>query len=161
MKNWRIFAVILTIPFLLTGVFFLSGCSTPPANAVFTQFDITQAEWSINSTPTYNNFRTLGFVTVETTLTGTSDSNGRISWNGNDITYSGLIQKAKTLNADAVINIVIDTVDTKEIITTGGRVEKKYTRKRTATGLAIKYLEWRTLVSKINPLPYELRLTFI
>ena len=147
MKNWKqgIFTVIITVVLLLTGVFFFSGCSTPKTSNV--QFDISQAEWSINTTPHYNNFRTLGFVSIEATLTGTKDSNGNISWQGNDITYSGLIEKAKTLNADAVINIVIDTVDTEETTMTGGRVSKKYSRKRTATGLAIKYLEWRSSVS--------------
>ena len=145
MKIWKQenSAAVIAVSFLLTGVFFFSGCSTPPQATTFVQFDISQAEWSITSNPTYNNFKTLGFVSVETTLTGTADSSGRILWHGNDITYSGLIERAKSLNADAVINIVIDTIDTEETSTTGSRVTKKYTRKRTATGLAIKYLEWR------------------
>jgi uncharacterized protein YbjQ (UPF0145 family) len=148
MKSWKqgTFASIITIALLLTGVFFFSGCSTP-SPAAFAQFDISQAEWSINSTPNYNNFRALGFVSIEATLTGTKDSNGRILWQGDDITYFGLIEKAKTLDADAVINIVIDTVDTKETIKNGNKVSEIYTRKRTATGLAIKYLEWRPSMS--------------
>ena len=143
MKNRKhgVFAAVTTIALLLTGVFFFSGCSTPKTSNV--QFDISQAEWSINTTPHYNNFRTLGFVSIEATLTGTKDSNGNISWQGNDITYSGLIEKAKTLNADAVINIVIDTVDTEETAKTGNKISKIYVKKRTATGLAIKFLEWR------------------
>jgi uncharacterized protein YbjQ (UPF0145 family) len=144
MKSWKqgTFAAIMAIALLLS-VFFFSGCSTP-STAAFAQFDISQAEWSINSAPSYNNFRTLGFVSIEATLTGTKDSSGKILWQGDDITYFGLIEKAKILDADAVINVVIDTVETKEIVKTGNKVSEVYTRKRTATGLAIKYLEWRT-----------------
>jgi uncharacterized protein YbjQ (UPF0145 family) len=149
MKNRKqgTFAAIITIALLLSGVFFFSGCSSTPKSTTLVQFNVTQAEWSINSTPNYNNFRTLGFVSIEATLTGTKDSSGKIAWQGNDITYSGLIEKAKSLSADAVINIVIDTVDTEETVTTGNKVSKIYKRKRTATGLAIKYLEWRALES--------------
>ena len=146
MKN-RKQETFIAIALLLTGVFFFFGCSTPQTTTVV-QFDVKQAEWSINSTPNYNNFRALGFVSIETTLTGTKDSSGKIAWQGNDITYSGLIEKAKSLSADAVINIVIDTVDTEETITTGNKVSKIYKRKRTATGLAIKYLEWRSFEAK-------------
>jgi len=151
MKNRKqgTFAAIITIALLLTGVFFFSGCSsTTSKSTTFVQFDINQAEWSINSNPSYNNFKALGFVSIETSLTGTKDTGGKILWQGNDITYSGLIEKAKALNADAVINIVIDTVDTEETIMNGNKVSKVYLRKRTATGLAIKYLEWRSLESK-------------
>jgi uncharacterized protein YbjQ (UPF0145 family) len=149
MKNRKqgAFAAIITIALFLTGIFFFSGCSSSPKTTTFVQFDVNQAEWSINSTPNYNNFRTLGFVSIETTLTGTKESSGKIAWQGNDITYSGLVEKAKSLNADAVINIVIDTVDTEETIVSGNKVTKVYKRKRIATGLAIKYLEWRALES--------------
>ena len=140
------FVAITAIVLLLTCVFFFSGCSTP-STTTFAQFDISQAEWSITSIPSYNNFKTLGFVSIESTLTGTKDSSGKILWQGNDITYAGLIEKAKPLKADAVINIVIDTVDTEETIATGNKVTKTYKRKRTATGLAIKYIEWRALES--------------
>jgi len=147
MKNRKqgTFTAIITFALLLSGVFFFPGCtSSTPQTTTLVQFDINQAEWSINSTPNYNNFRSLGFVSLEATLTGTKESNGKITWQGNDITYSGLVEKAKTLNADAVINIVIDTVDSEEIIMTGNKVSKKYIKKRIATGLAIKYLEWRS-----------------
>jgi uncharacterized protein YbjQ (UPF0145 family) len=133
------FAAIITIALLLTGVFFFSGCSTSKSESSSSvQIDISQADWSINSTPNYNNFKSLGFVSVEANLTGAKDSSGKILWSGTDITYAGLIEKAKALNADAVINIVIDTVDTEETVTNGNTVSKIYKRKRTATGLAIK-----------------------
>jgi uncharacterized protein YbjQ (UPF0145 family) len=152
MKNQKQgnYAAIITIALLLTGVFFFSGCSSTSKSesASFVQFDISQADWSINSTPNYNNFKALGFVSVEATLTGTKDSSGKILWSGNDITYAGIIEKAKHLDADAVINIVIDTADTEETVTTGNTVSKIYKRKRTATGLAIKYLEWRSTDAK-------------
>ena len=129
----------------LASIFTILSCTTSPSNIL--NFDTGKADWSQHVQPINRNFVTLGFVSIEATMIGSYDSYGNVFWSGNDVTYYRLIEEAKKLNADAVINIVIDT---EEIIITNNESSaalvsrdsgrKTYTRKRTATGLAIRYI---------------------
>ena len=129
----------------LASILAFLSCTTPPSNSL--NFDTGKADWSQYVQPINRNFTTLGFVSIEATLIGRYDSYGNVYWSGNDVTYYRLIEEAKKLNADAVINIVIDTEETimtdnesSAALVSKGNGRKMYTRKRTATGLAIRYI---------------------
>jgi uncharacterized protein YbjQ (UPF0145 family) len=134
----------LAILLILVSIF--CGCATHSSNTL--DFETGKVDWSEYSEPMGRNFETLGFVSIEATLTGLNDGSGNVIWKGEDVTYYKLIEKAIPLNADAVINIVIDTEESSVInsressasLIGGSSESKTFIRKRTATGLAIKYI---------------------
>jgi hypothetical protein len=134
---------------LAAAFIFFEGCETPPSPMTET-YEPQLVDWSVYAQVPVKNFEPLGFVSVTAFLKASRTSGEKTVWSGDDITYYKIITEAKKLNADAVINIVIDTeetvtsVDRKQVKTiTGARYEEIYSLqvKKTATGLAIKYTD--------------------
>ena len=119
---------------LLVYVFLLviSACATT-APAASPSYSPREVDYSRYIQPPDAQYEIKGLVFVTVEQAGKYDFNTRrVMYTGERITYEKIIREAMIIDGNGVINIVIDTVETKNGDT--------YTRKQTATGLAIKYI---------------------
>jgi uncharacterized protein YbjQ (UPF0145 family) len=123
--------ILLAIIFLSIA---LASCYTPPKSEHYASSIV---DWSDYAKVIEKDFEPLGFVTVTAERKGEDGELGVIVWYGENATYYKLIEEARKLGADAVINIVVE----REIVEIPKKLmsAREYTSKDTATGLAIKY----------------------